>query len=77
MWAIPFSPSLAPILRSVFERAGFELDVYFGPNRDDDLAQVYVARKPASAMTENCSRQCLSVAAMNKGAAPATSSALR
>ena len=32
----------------VFERAGFELEVFFGPNRDDDLAQVYVARKPAA-----------------------------
>ncbi len=29
----------------VFRQAGFELDVFFGPNRDDDVAQVYVARK--------------------------------
>jgi SAM-dependent methyltransferase len=31
----------------VFERAGFEVEVLFGPNRDEDLAQVYLARKPA------------------------------
>jgi SAM-dependent methyltransferase len=30
----------------IFNRAGFELQVMFGPNRDDDLAQVYVCRKP-------------------------------
>jgi hypothetical protein len=34
-------------LNQVFERAGFEFDVHFGPNRDDDLAQVYVCRKPS------------------------------
>jgi SAM-dependent methyltransferase len=33
-------------LRDSFERAGFEFDVFFGPNRDDDLAQVYVCRRP-------------------------------
>jgi len=33
-------------LRDLFERAGFEFQVFFGPNRDDDLAQVYVCRKP-------------------------------
>jgi SAM-dependent methyltransferase len=35
-------------LPDVLERAGFGLEVYFGPNRDDDLAQVYVTRKPAA-----------------------------
>jgi SAM-dependent methyltransferase len=29
----------------LFERAGFELDVYFAPNCAQDLAQVYVCRK--------------------------------
>jgi SAM-dependent methyltransferase len=29
----------------VFERAGFELKVFFGPNRAQDLAQVYVCRR--------------------------------
>lgn len=35
-------------LKQVIERAGFEFEVLFGPNRDDDVAQVYVARKPAA-----------------------------
>jgi SAM-dependent methyltransferase len=38
-------------LKQVFERAGFELEVFFGPNRDDDVAQVYVARKPLGSDT--------------------------
>ena len=37
-------------LPDVLERAGFEVDVIFGPNRDDDLAQVYVCSQ-AGAMT--------------------------
>jgi SAM-dependent methyltransferase len=32
-------------VQDVFERAGFTLDVLFGPNRDFDLAQVFVSRK--------------------------------
>jgi SAM-dependent methyltransferase len=32
-------------IQNVFQRSGFELDVLFGPNRDDDLAQVFVSRK--------------------------------
>ena len=35
-------------VQDVFERAGFELEVFFGPNRSEDLAQVYVARKPSA-----------------------------
>ena len=38
-------------LQQVFERAGFELEVLFGPNREDDVAQVYVAAKPAAGYT--------------------------
>jgi hypothetical protein len=34
-------------------RAGFELDVLFGPNRDDDLAQVFVARKSSNGLSLN------------------------
>ena len=30
----------------ILRDAGFETSVYFGPVRDDDLAQVYVCRKP-------------------------------
>jgi hypothetical protein len=35
-------------VQDVFVQAGFEVEVLFGPNRDEDLAQVYVTRKPAS-----------------------------
>jgi SAM-dependent methyltransferase len=35
-------------LQQVFAGAGFELEVFFGPNREDDVAQVYVARKPVA-----------------------------
>jgi SAM-dependent methyltransferase len=33
-------------VQDVFVQAGFEVEVLFGPNRDEDLAQVYVTRKP-------------------------------
>jgi len=33
-------------LSVLFERAGFEADVCFGPTREDDVAQVFVCRKP-------------------------------
>jgi Methyltransferase domain len=31
----------------LLERAGFQVEVHFGPPRDDDLAQVYVCQVPA------------------------------
>lgn len=37
-----FGSDLPEILR----KAGFEVSVYFGPTTDDDLAQVYVCRRP-------------------------------
>src|SRR5262249_37639236 len=30
----------------ILARAGFEVTVHFGPTSEDDLAQVYVCRKP-------------------------------
>ena len=36
-----FGADLPDLLRE----AGFEVEVFFGPNREDDLAQVYVARR--------------------------------
>ena len=33
-------------LPEILERAGFDTEIAFGPVRDDDLAQVYVTRKP-------------------------------
>ena len=44
--AIRSSPSSGPICPTLLRRAGFEVDVLFGPTREDDLAQVYVCRKP-------------------------------
>ena len=40
------SPNSAPISPDLLRRAGFEVDVFFGPTREDDLAQVYVCRVP-------------------------------
>ncbi len=40
-----FGQDLPEILRA----AGFEVEVRFGPTRDDDVAQVYVTRKPIEA----------------------------
>ncbi len=37
-----FGSDLPEILR----RAGYEVNVYFGPASSDDLAQVYVCRRP-------------------------------
>jgi len=32
---------------AILQEAGFEVSVHFGPTSEDDLAQVYVCRKPA------------------------------
>jgi Methyltransferase domain len=40
-------------IRDLMMRAGFELDVMFGPNRDDDLVQVFVARTTCDASSVN------------------------
>ena len=40
-------------IEDVLTRAGFEVEVLFGPNRDDDLAQVFVARKASDAASVN------------------------
>ena len=44
--AIPCSPSSGPTCLDILRKAGFEVDVHFGPTTEDDLAQVYVCRKP-------------------------------
>jgi SAM-dependent methyltransferase len=31
---------------AILERAGFEVSIHYGPTSEDDLAQVYVCRKP-------------------------------
>ncbi len=45
-WGYPVFTEFGADLPDCSRRAGFEVDVLFGPTRDDDLAQVYVCRKP-------------------------------
>ncbi len=42
----PVFTEIGTDLPEILERAGFETRVAFGPVRDDDLAQVYVTRRP-------------------------------
>jgi SAM-dependent methyltransferase len=44
-WGYPVFTEFGADLPELLERAGFETEVYFGPAREDDLAQVYVCRK--------------------------------
>src|SRR5262249_21410283 len=45
-WGYPVFTEFGADLPDLLRRAGFEVDVRFGPTRDDDIAQVYVCRKP-------------------------------
>jgi SAM-dependent methyltransferase len=45
-WGYPVFTEFGADLPELLRDAGFEVDVFFGPTRDDDLAQVYVCRKP-------------------------------
>jgi SAM-dependent methyltransferase len=45
-WGYPVFTEFGADLPDLLRRAGFEVDVLFGPTREDDLAQVYVCRKP-------------------------------
>jgi Methyltransferase domain len=47
-WGYPVFTEFGADLPERLERAGFEVDVQFGPVRADDVAQVYVCRKPPS-----------------------------
>ncbi len=42
--ATPSSPSSAPIFQTCYGKRDFEVDSFFGPTHDDDMAQVYVCR---------------------------------
>jgi len=44
-WGYPVFTEFGADLPALLERAGFETDVFFGPAREDDLAQVFVCRK--------------------------------
>ena len=47
-WGYPVFTEFGADLPDLLRQAGFEVDVLFGPTRDDDLAQVYVCRKPCA-----------------------------
>jgi hypothetical protein len=47
-WGYPVFTEFGADLPDVLRRAGFEVEVFFGPTRDDDLAQVYVCRRRES-----------------------------
>jgi SAM-dependent methyltransferase len=44
-WGYPVFTEFGADLPDLLRRAGFAVDVFFGPTRDDDLAQVYVCRR--------------------------------
>jgi SAM-dependent methyltransferase len=46
-WGYPVFTEFGTDLPALLSHAGFETDVHFGPVSEDDLAQVYVCRKPA------------------------------
>lgn len=46
-WGYPVSTELGTDLPEVLSQAGFQTEVHFGPVSEDDLAQVYVCRKPS------------------------------
>jgi SAM-dependent methyltransferase len=45
-WGYPVFTEFGADLPALLKRAGFEVEVCFGPPREEDLAQVYVCRKP-------------------------------
>jgi SAM-dependent methyltransferase len=46
-WGYPVFTEFGADLPALLERAGFETELLYGPVREQDLAQVYVCRKPA------------------------------
>jgi SAM-dependent methyltransferase len=44
-WGYPVFTEFGADFTAILERAGFETEVFFGPPREDDVAQVYVCRK--------------------------------
>jgi hypothetical protein len=47
-WGYPVFTEFGGDLPELLQRAGFEVEVHFGPPRVQDVAQVYVCRKPSS-----------------------------
>jgi len=50
-WGYPVFTEFGADLPDLLRRTGFEVEVYFGPARDDDLAQVYVCRSQIARQT--------------------------
>jgi SAM-dependent methyltransferase len=48
-WGWPVFTEFGADLPDLLRRAGFEVEVRFGPITEDDVAQVYVTRKPGNA----------------------------
>jgi len=46
-WGYPVFTEFGTDLPSLLSHAGFETEVHFGPVSEDDLAQVYICRKPS------------------------------
>jgi SAM-dependent methyltransferase len=46
-WGYPVFTEIGTDLAELLTQAGFQTDIHFGPVIEDDLAQVYVCRKPA------------------------------
>ena len=44
-WGYPVFTEFGADLPELLDRAGFDVDVHFGPTTEDDLAQVYATRK--------------------------------
>jgi SAM-dependent methyltransferase len=45
-WGYPVFTEFGADLSELLRQAGFGVEVFFGPTRDDDLAQIYVCRVP-------------------------------
>src|SRR5205823_2744575 len=45
-WGYPVFTEFGADLPELLRQAGFEVDVFFGPPREEDLAQVYACRVP-------------------------------
>ena len=77
-WGYPVFTEFGADLPALLERRASRPNVLFGPVREDDLAQVYVCRKPAIERTRPSSARLRGQSeASNSGAARAMSSSLR
>jgi hypothetical protein len=45
-WGYPVFTEFGADLPGLLQTFGFDVEVHFGPPSEDDLAQVYVCRKP-------------------------------